>query len=98
VIEQVQMLPFNNVESADATTDVNADAFLVLVRDLQSGVSEGIFARRDGELNKPPHLLDFFFFDELSGVEIFDLTRYLAGEGGGIEQLDAGNTALALQQ
>jgi hypothetical protein len=49
-------------------------------------------------MNKAAHLLDFFFLDEFSGVEIFDLTRNLGVEQGRIKGLNAGNATADLKQ
>ena len=49
-------------------------------------------------MDKAPHLLHFFFFDEVEGIEILDLGRYLAGKIAGVELSDAGHAALASKQ
>jgi hypothetical protein len=97
VVNQIEMLALDNVESADAATDVDANALFVFGRDLQSGGGQRVFTRRNGEMNKPAHLLDFFFLDKLRGVEVFNLTGDLAGQNRSIELLDARNARFSFQ-
>jgi hypothetical protein len=49
-------------------------------------------------VNEAAHLLHFFFLDELEGIEVADLARDLAGEGGSVECGDAVDAALAGEQ
>ena len=63
--EQILVLALDHLESADAAADVDARAlgrFRIGI-DLQPRARNGEVRRRDGELDEPPHLLDFFFFD-----------------------------------
>src|ERR1022692_4712959 len=46
-------------------------------------------------MDEASHLLDFFFLDEVEGIEVLDLGGDLAGEGGGVELGDAGHAAFA---
>ena len=58
----------------------NAGAFGFLGFDLKPSVLKRELRRRDGELDEPPHLLDFFLFDVDGGVEALYLARDLACE------------------
>ena len=64
--------------------------------DLEARSLEREFARRDGELNEAPHLLDFFFLDVERRVEVLHLARDAAIEAGGVEGGDGRDPVLAL--
>ena len=64
---------YTPVRSASSSFELSARRFGARIR------------RRDGELDEPPHFLDFFFLDVLGGVEVLDLTGDAAVEAGGIE-------------
>ena len=53
----------------------------------------GEIRRRYGELDEAPHLLDFFFFDVISGVEVLHFAGDLTVESGRIESRDPANAA-----
>ena len=46
-------------------------------------------------MDEASHLFQFFFFDELQGIEILDFGGDLAGELGGIKLRDPGHAAFA---
>ena len=58
---------------------------------------ERFFSRGDRKVNEAPHLLDFFFLDEVQRVKRLDLGRDLAGKGGSVEPSDAVDATLARQ-
>ncbi len=89
------MLALDHFEPADPAADIDSHALFVFRRDLQAGALQGEIRRRDGELDEPPHLLDFFFFDVIGRVETLDLSGDLAGEGRGIELGNTGYAGLA---
>ncbi len=89
------VLAFDDVEPADARTDVNADALVILRRDLESRHFHGFIGGGDRHVNEAPHLLDFFFLDEVQRVEVLDLGGDLAGEGGGVKPGNPGDAAFA---
>ena len=91
------MLPLDHFESADAAADIHAGALgLVAVGDLEARGLEREFARRDGELNEAPHLLDFFFLDVERRIEVLHLARDAAIEAGGVEGGNRRDPVLAL--
>jgi hypothetical protein len=49
-------------------------------------------------VDEPSHLLDFFLFDELRGIEVFDLAGDLRVKQRGIESFDARNATAARKQ
>jgi hypothetical protein len=52
----------------------------------------------DCHLNKSPHLLDFFFLDELARIENLNLAGNLRIECGRVERCDTGNAVLTFEQ
>ena len=92
------ILPLDNIEAADSTADIDTDAFFIVLGDLEPGRCQREFGRRDGELNEAPHLLDFFLFDVVRGIEPFDFAGNLAGERTRIERLNAGDSASSFPQ
>ena len=93
--EQSGVFAFDNVESADAGTDVDAYALVVLRSDFQSRHLHRFIRCSDGEVDEARHLLDFFFLDIVQRVEVLDFGGDLAGEGAGVETGDASDAALA---
>src|SRR5579862_939048 len=83
------MLALDDVESADAGSDMYAHPFFIFRSDLQAGGFKSFIGSGDGKVNEPRHLLDFFFLDVLQRVETFDFGRNLAGEAAHIETCDA---------
>ncbi len=74
-LHQRRVLPLDHVESADAGADVNPDS----VRDRPEPPELGLFmansvAARANWMNRPIRL-QFFFLDELKGIEALDLRR-----------------------
>src|ERR1035441_813206 len=67
-------------------------------RDLELRHLHRFVGSGDGEVNEAPHLLYFFFLDELEGVEVAHFGGDLAGKGGGVESGNAVDTALAGEQ
>ena len=96
-LEQNLVLPLDHLESADAAADVDADALgLFAVVTLKPDACNAKSARRDGELDEPAHLLDFFFLDVIRRVEVLHLAGDSASEVGGVEGGDGGDPARAL--
>src|SRR5208283_1842071 len=85
---------FDDVETADAGTDMNTDPLGVFGGDPQPRHFESLIRCGDGEVDEASHLFDFFFFDEVEGVEVLDLGGDAAGKITGIELGDAGHAAL----
>ena len=92
------MLAFDDVEPSDPRADVNANAFVVLRSDLQFRHLQRLIRGGDAQMNEAPHLLNFFFLDEIQRVEVLNLGGNLAGKGGGVEPGNACDTALACKQ
>src|SRR5579871_250457 len=78
--DQGGVLAFDNVESADARSDVYAHPLLVLGLNLEAGHMESFVGCGDGEMDEAPHLLDFFFLNVLKRIEVLDLGGDLACE------------------
>ncbi len=89
------MFALDDVESADAGADVDADHLGVFRGDFQLRHFNGFVGGGDGEVNEAAHLLHIFFFDEVEGIEVEDLGCDLASEGGSVEPSDATDAALA---
>jgi len=96
--DQVGMFALDDVESTDARADVHAHAFVVLRCDFQAGLFQRFVGGRDGEVDEPRHLLDFFFLDVIERVEVLDVGGDLAGEIGDVEAGNPPNAALPGQQ
>ncbi len=92
------MFALDDVESADAGADVDADHLGVFGSHLELRHLHRFFRGGDGEVNEAAHLLDFFFLDELEGIEVADFGGDLAGESGGVEGGDAIDAAFAGEQ
>ena len=73
------MFALDDVEPADAGTDVNADALRNFRRDFQAAHLHRLVGRSQREVDEAAHLLYFFFLDEIQRVEIFDFGGDLAG-------------------
>src|ERR1019366_2643292 len=95
--QQRLMLAFDDLEPADAAADIDAYFLGDLRRDFQSGILEGEIRRRYSELDKAPHLLDFFFLDIAGRIEALDLSRNPAGKGCRAKCRNARNAALRSQ-
>ncbi len=92
------MLAFDHIESADARADKNTRA----LRDVGTHLQFRHFHRevrgRQGQLDKPAHLLQFFFLDPRQRIEILHFPGNAAVEARGIKlrnrpdaRLPAGN-------
>ena len=65
-LQQVGVLALDDLESADAGADENADAVGVLRRNLQARLRHRLLRCRKGKVNEAPHLARFFFVDEVA--------------------------------
>ena len=81
-VQQAGVLALDHIESADPGADVDAHALGNLGRDLQARSLHGFIRRGQGQVDEAAHLLQFFFFDELQGIEILDFGGDLAGKLG----------------
>ena len=97
-VQQVGVLALDDVESADAGADVDADAVAVLSRDLRPECSIASCGGGEGEVDEAAHLAGLFFVHEEERVEVLDLGGEADGMAGEIEGLDLGHAALAGQQ
>ena len=95
MFQQRLVFALDHFEPADAAADVDAHLFGDFRRTLQAGALEGEIRRRDGELDEPPHLLDFFFFDIIGRVEALDFSGNPAGEGSRVELRDGADAGLS---
>ena len=96
--QQRGMFALDDVESADAGADVHADRLGVFRRHFELRHLHRFICGGDGEVNEAAHLLDFFFLDEVEGIEVADLGGDLAGKSGSVECGDAIDAALAREQ
>src|SRR5580692_8618469 len=94
-LDQFPVLAFDDVETADAGGDVNADFVEVRIFGLPVGGFDGEVRTGQGDLNEAAHFFQFFFLDPLEGIEVFDFTGDLAVKAGGVELRDDANAALA---
>jgi len=97
-LHQGGVFSFDDVEPSDPRADVHAHAFVILRRDLQFRHFQRFIRGGDAQMNEAPHLLNFFLFDEIQGVEVLNLGGNLAGKGGGVEPGNACDTTLAGKQ
>jgi len=61
-LHQCRVFALDDVESADAGTDVYAHALGIFRRDLQTRHFERFIRRGQGQMDEASHFLDFFFF------------------------------------
>ena len=92
------MLALDDVESADARADKDADALAVLGRDLQAGAFDGFMRGGESEMDEARHFARFFLVNELERVEVLHLGGEGDGEAGGVKAGDGGDAALTGQQ
>jgi hypothetical protein len=89
------MLALNDVETADAGGDVNADFVEVRILGFPVGGFYGEVRSSQSDLDEAAHFLQFFFLDPLEGIEVFDFAGDLAVKVRGIKLRDEANAALA---
>ena len=83
------MLALDNLESADAASDIHAQRFRIFFRlHFQTRSFHRELTCSHAELNKAAHLLDVFFLDIKKWVEVFYFAGDLATELAGIELRD----------
>ena len=91
------MLAFDDVEPANAGTNVNAYTLLDIRSDVQAGHLHGLICGRHAQMNEAAHLLDFFFLDEIQRIEVLDF----GGDGAcvtcSIKAGNSGNAAFACE-
>ena len=75
----------DNVESADARADVNADALGILRRDLQARRFHGLMRGGESEMDEAPHLARFFFLDEWQRIEVLHFCGKSDGKAGRVK-------------
>src|SRR5690349_17648647 len=91
------MLPLDDVESTDPRPDMYSNALGIFRSDLQAGHLHCLIRGCQGQVDEPAHLFYFFFFDEIEGIEAFDLSGDLAGKAGSVEMGDLPYSAFAGQ-
>src|SRR5207237_3287859 len=92
------VLSFDYLEPADAAADVDACPLGVLGIHREVPAFHRELRRRDGQLDKPAHLFDFFLLDVIRRIETLHLSRDTAGERGSIKRCDGSNAGAALEQ
>ncbi len=94
-VEQVDVFALDDVETADAGADVNADSVAVLRRDLKTGVGHSLGGGGECEVDEAAHFAGLFFVHEEERVEVLDLGGEADGMTGEIEGFDLGHAALS---
>ncbi len=97
-VEQVDVLTFDDVKSADAGADVDADVVAIFLGDLEAGVFHGFCGSGQGEVDETAHFASLFFVHEEEGVEVFDLGGETDGVASEIKGFDLGHAASTCQQ
>ncbi len=82
---------------ADARSDVHADAFGVLLGDLDSGVANGLDRRRRAVMDECVQAAGFLHRQVLGDIEPLHLAGDLGCVRAGVEATDAGDAAAASQ-
>src|SRR5579864_2147446 len=95
MFQQSLMLALDDFESSDAATDVHSHPFLVSGIHFEARAGNGEVRRRDGELDKSPHLLDVFLLDVLERIEILHFSRDAARKLRGVKSGNRAYAALA---
>ena len=94
-LDQFPVLALDDVETADAGGDVDADFVEVRILGLPVGGFYGEVRSSESHLNEAAHFFQFFFFDPPEGIEVFYFAGDFAVKAGGIELRDMANAALA---
>ena len=94
-LQEGAMGVFDHRQTADAGTDVHADAFGILRRHFQTRVLDGLDARRHAVMDESIHAARFFGGQILGDIEPLDLPGHLRGEAGGVEAGDVGDAGFA---
>ncbi len=81
-IQIFRMLALDDVESADARSDVDAGSVGEFRCDLKPGHANREIRRSHRQMDEPRHLLDFFFLDPVQRIETLHFAGDLAIEGG----------------
>jgi hypothetical protein len=97
MFQESTILTLNHFERTDTAPDIDADRLRRFRRDLEPGRFQGVLSCANSELNKPPHLLDFFLVDELTRIETPDFACNSAAEVGGIELSNGDDATPACQ-
>src|SRR5579871_5081055 len=92
------MLPLNDIESADAGSDVHARGVGDVGSNVEARHLHSKIAGRQSDLDEAGHFLEFFFLDPLQWIEILDFAGDLAIEGADIKVGDASDAALAREE
>ena len=88
------MLALDDVETADAGGNVDADFIEVRILGLPVRGFYGEVRAGQSHLNEAAHFFQFFFLDPPEGIEVFDFAGDLAVEAGGVELRDRADAAL----
>ena len=92
------VIPFDSRKPTETGSHQYPHAFGIFFGNLETGVLHGQFRRPHGKLDEEIHFLDFFFIDEVFGVEIPHFTGDLRGKFRSIKPRDAINPRLPLHQ
>ena len=95
---QLDVLALDDVESADAGRNVDADFIEVGIFALPAGHLHGEIGACQSHLNEAAHLFQFFFFDPAEGVEIFYFAARWAVECGGVKVRNGADAAFTGQE
>ena len=97
-VEHVGVLALDDVETADAGTDVDADGLGVLWRDLEAGVLHGLLCGGHGEVDEAAHLAGLLLLHEGVHVEVLDFGGDTDRVTGEIESGDLSHATLSDEQ
>ncbi len=97
-LDQFPVLAFDDVETADAGGNVNADFVEVRIRGLPVRGFYGEIRAGQSDLDEAAHFFQFFFLNPLEGIEVLDLAGDFAVEARGIKMRDRANAALPGQE
>src|SRR5580692_12232011 len=92
------MLTLDHVEPADSGSDMHSSPGRNFFRDLETRGFHGLVGRGQGQVDEPPHLLQFFFLDEIQRIEVLYFGCDLASELRGVEMSNPGDPAPAREQ
>src|ERR1700721_1032963 len=92
------MLSLDNVEPADAGTDINARGIGNVRRDFERGHLDAESRCCHSQLNEPAGFLQLFFLDPIQRIEIADFSGDAAIKSGGVKMSDGADAALSGQQ
>ena len=96
--DQLAVLALNHFKSTDAAAYVDTDLLGIFDAHVQARLDDGELRSRQGKLDEPPHLLDFFALNKVFWVEIMHFTGDAAAKPFRVKKSDTGDAGLAPQE